>query len=416
MADVLRSVAPILLVISVLSFAGASRKLLAQDAPQPTTAPQAQPTPTQPSDDQVKADAAKAAQQARAEAAKVLFADAKKNTPNVLAGSNLAGKYYLLQVVRQNNNQTDVPGVAHTSDQGPLVIKDVVQEATADQVYEPFGAVFDLLGSFSDAGNGSYPAAQSGIQTEALGRVDWESEHYGYKNTTTAGAEVGYVRKLDFSFGGTIGLYPALVLENLTSTTETISQPNSRPMFQDAFQWQIGPRLNYPLFSHGEATFFVNFGQNFLIDQVTSFKEGDNTVTATPVSNGVGRTAGFGEAGFEAKILSTTIWQAHDDKYDTLRPLFLVATGFRKDTRLSGAGDLAGYENAQDRLFFRFSINLTKIVAYSDDVKKAAPGSIRFGVDMDRGLISQRIPTATRFFVSADFNIMQVFKPSTGSQ
>jgi hypothetical protein len=134
------------------------------------------------------------------------------------------------------------------------------------------------------------------------------------------------------------------------------------------------------------------------------------------VSNGVGRTAAFGEAGFEAKILSSTIWQAHDNKYDNLRPLFLVATGFRKDTRLSGAGDLAGYENAQDRLFFRFSINLTKIVAYSDDVKKAAPGSIRFGVDMDRGLISQRIPTATRFFVSADFNIMQVFKPSTTSK
>jgi hypothetical protein len=404
MANLLRYVSThTLLVVSILSVAGASRQLLAQDAPQPTMASQSEPAQTQPSD-----------KQAKAEAAKALFADAKKNTPEVLAGSNLERKYYFLQVVRDKNNRTGVPGIANTSE-GPLVIKDVVQDAAADQVYEPFGAVFDLLGSFSDAGNGAYPAAQSGIQTEALGRVDWESEHYGYENTTSAGAEVGYVRKLDFSFGGTIGLYPALVLENLTSTTETIAQPNARPMFQDAFQWQIGPRLNYPLFSHGEASFFVNFGQNFLIDQVTSFKEGDNTVTATPVSNGVGRTAAFGEAGFEAKILSSTIWQAHDDKYDILRPLFLVASGFRKDTRLSGAGDLAGYENAQDRLFFRFSINLTKIVAYSDEVKKAAPGSIRFGVDVDRGLISQKIPTATRFFVSADFNIMQVFKPSTGS-
>ena len=427
MANLLRYVGPILLVMSVLPFASAPRQLLTQDTEQPATAPQAQPTQAQPSDNQAKAEAAKAAAQARAEAAKAaaqaraeaakaLFNEAKTNTSVTLTGSNLARKYYLLQIAREKDNKSNVPGVANTSDEGPLVIKDVVQDATADQVYEPFGAVFDLLGSFNDAGNGAYPSAQSGIQTEVLGRVDWESEHYGYENTTTAGAEVGYVRNVDFSFGGTIGLYPALVLENLTSTTETISQPSARPMFQDAFQWQIGPRLNYPLFSHGEATFFVNFGQNFLIDQVTSFKQGDNTVTATPVSNGVGRTAGFAEAGFEAKILSSTIWQAHDNKYDNLRPLFLVATGFRKDTRLSGAGDLAGYENAQDRLFFRFSINLTKIVAYSDDVKKAAPGSIRFGVDMDRGLISQRIPTATRFFVSADFNIMQVFKPSTGSK
>lgn len=401
MAGLLRFVGR-MLVVSVALFTCAPQKLLAQDTQQPTNAPPAEQT--QANDDQAKAAATRAA-----------FAAAKGNTPNVLAGSDLARKYYLLQVVREKKNKTNVPGVSVTSS-GPVVAADVVQAAAADQLYEPFGAVFDLLGSFSDAGSGSYPNAQSGIQTEALGRVDWESEHYGYKNVTTAGAEVGYVSKLDFSFGGSIGLYPALVLENLTSTTETISQPNARPMFQDAFQWQLGPRLNYPLFSHGEATFFVNFGQNFLVDQVTSFKQGDNTVTATPVSNGVGRAAAFGEAGFEAKILSSTIWQAHDNKYDNLRPLFFVASGFRKDTRLSGAGDLGGYENAQDRLFFRFSINLTKIVAYSDQVKKAAPGSIRFGVDMDRGLISQKIPTATRFFVSADFNIMQVFKPSTSSQ
>jgi hypothetical protein len=94
----------------------------------------------------------------------------------------------------------------------------------------------------------------------------------------------------------------------------------------------------------------------------------------------------------------------------------LVAAGVRKDTRLSGSGELGGYDHPQDRLFFRFFINLTSIVSYNDQVKKASPGSIRFGIDMDRGLISQRIPTATRFFVSADFNIMQVFKPSTQSQ
>src|SRR5262249_29633730 len=154
--------------------------------------------------------------------------------------------------------------------------KDVIAAAAADQLYEPFGAVFDLLGSFSDAGNGAYPSAQSGIQTEALGRIEWESEHYGYRNVTVGSSGVGYVRKFDFSFGGALGLYPALVLENLSSTTETIAQPLARPMFQDAFQWQIGPKVNYPLYSHGEATFFVNLGQTFLINQVSSFKEGDN--------------------------------------------------------------------------------------------------------------------------------------------
>ncbi|HXM21321.1 MAG TPA: hypothetical protein VN948_08670 [Terriglobales bacterium] len=401
MANSIRLVGPTLLTISICVFACARSR--AQDTQQPTITP-APAEQTQHTDTQAKAAAAKAA-----------LAAARANTTSTLANSNLTGRYYLFQAVRDKKNPPDVQGISTTS-LGPVVAKDVITAAGADQLYEPFGAVFDLLGSFSDAGSGAFPSAQSGIQTEALGRIEWESEHYGYENVTKGSSEVDYVGKLDFSFGGAIGLYPALVLENLSSTTETIAQPLARPMFQDAFQWQVGPRLNYPLYSHGEATFFVNLGQNFLINQVTSFKEGDNTVTATPVSNGVGRTAAFGEAGFEAKILSSTIWQAHDNKYDNLRPLFLVATGVRKDTRLSGSGDLAGYDHAQDRLFFRLFINLTKIVAYNDQVKKAAPASVRFGVDMDRGLISQRVPTATRFFVSADFNIMQVFKPSTGGQ
>ena len=404
MANPIREVGPRLLSVALCVLTYGSHMLLAQDNQQPPTA--TTPTEqTQPNDKQSKVDADRKK-----------FASAKENTSGVLRNSTLARKYYLFQAVRDKNNPPNDQGISKTAS-GDLVKADVIADAGAAQLYEPFGAVFDLLGSFNDAGSGAYPSAQSGIQTEALGRVEWESEHYGYQNVTQGTSEVGYVSKFDYSFGGSVGLYPALVLQNLTNTVPgTIAQPLARPMFQDAFQWEIGPRINHPIFAHGEATLFANFGQNFLINQVTSFKDGDNTVTATPVSNGVGRTAAFGEAGIGAKIFSSTVWQAHDNKYDNLRPLFLIATGVMKDTRLSGSGDLAGYDHPQDRLFFRFIINLTSIVAYNDQVKKAVPGSLRFGIDMERGLISQRIPTATRFFVSADFNIMQVFKPSAQGQ
>jgi hypothetical protein len=405
----------------------ASQTLFAQGSQQPQTVSPA-PAEQTPNDAQAKAAAEKAAADKaaavkaatdKAAADQTAFEAAKAYTTTLLKSSDLARKYYLLQAVRNKKKPPSLapslPGISVTP-LGSVVAKDVITTAEADQLYQPFGAVFDLLGSFSDAGSGAYPSAQSGIQTELLGRVEWESEHYGYQNLAKDNLDVGYVPKLDFSFGGSVGLYPALVIENLSSTTTTIAQPLARPMFQDAFQWEIGPRLNYPLFAHGEATIFANLGQNFLINQVTSFKQGDNTVTATPVSNGVGRTAAFGEVGLEAKILSSTIWLAHDNKYDNLRPLFLIATGVKKDNRLTGSGDLGGYDHAQDRLFFRFFINLTSIVAYNDQVKKAAPGSLRFGIDMERGLFSQRIPTATRFFVSADFNIMQVFKPSSQGQ
>ena len=323
-------------------------------------------------------------------------------------------------MVKAAKNSTPQPKSNCTNVPQPADPDAAVNNAKADGTFSPFGAVFDVLAAFTDAGNGAYPAAQSSIQTEVLGKVEWESQHYGYQNTTcvdpnTGQSTFGFVRSLDFSFGGSIGIYPEMVLENLTSTTETIAQPNARPMFQDAFHWTLGPRVNYPVASHGEIGAFANFGQNFLIDQVTSFKDGDNTVVATPVSNGVGRAAGFIEGGIQGRILGRAIWVAHDNKYDLLRPAFLIAGGVRKDWRYTRAGDLGAYSNPRDRVFFQFFVNLTQIVGYTNDIQKQAPASIRFGIDLDRGMLDQRIPTATRYYISADINLMNIFKPSTSS-
>jgi hypothetical protein len=338
---------------------------------------------------------------------------AKKETFNALKNSTLSERYYLFQLARVNKPNSG--GVSQFSLDGGAknyYAPALKEAARADGTYEPFGAVFDVLGSFGDAGSDSVPSAQSGIQTQLFGAIKWESEHFGYENTVSA-EQVGYKRKVDFSFSGEFGLYPALVLENLTSTTTTIAQPNARPMFQDAFHWTIGPNLNFLQFSHGESTAFVSFGQNFLINEVTSYKQGDNTVTATPVSNGVGRAAAFVEGGLQTKILANPIWVAHDDKISHLSPLFLVASGVRRDTRFSASGDLAGYDRPEERLFFRFYINLTKVVSYTDETKPANPASVRFGVDLERPIFDQRVPTATRFFVSADLDIMKIFRPST---
>lgn len=339
---------------------------------------------------------------------------AKKTTIDLLKASTLSQRYYLFQ--KSKTNRSDSAGISSFSLDGEEAKEDfyapAIKEAVkADGTFEPFGAVFDVLASFGDAGSGSVPSAQSGIQTQLFGNIKWESEHFGYQNTASGG-QVGYVKKIDFSFGGEIGLYPALVLENLTSTTATIAQPKARPMFQDAFHWTIGPNMNFLQWAHGESTAFADLGQNFLINEVTSFKQGDDTITATPVSNGVGRAAIFYEAGLQTKILASPIWVAHDDKISNLAPLFSIATGIRKDTRFTASGDLAGYNHSQERFFFRFFINLTKVVSYTDETKPASPASVRFGVDMDRPILEERVPTATRFFVSADFDIMKVFRPT----
>lgn len=59
--------------------------------------------------------------------------------------------------------------------------------------------------------------------------------------------EINYKHNIDFSFGGMIGLYPDLVMENLSSATATIAQPKNRPMFQDSFRWTLGPKVSYPV-------------------------------------------------------------------------------------------------------------------------------------------------------------------------
>jgi hypothetical protein len=355
----------------------------------------------------------------------------RKGTVTLVKNNSISERYLLLQKIKEH--PPDSSGVSSFDLNGSTqeVSADAVKAAaTADGTYEPFGAVFDVLGSFGDAGSGSVPGAQTGIQTQAFGVINWESEHYGYKNCSTPGGQVTYkdcetvekdgtrkthTQRLDFSFGGQLGLYPAVVLENLTSTSVTIAQPKARPMFQDAFHWTIGPNLNYVVFAHGEASAFADFGQNFLINEVSSYKEGDGTVTATPVSNGVGRATFFTEGGLQFKILANPIWLAHDDKVSNLSPLFMVAAGVRRDNRFNASGDLTGYDKAPDRVFFRFFLTLTKIGSVTDATKPAAPASIRFGVEVEKPFSEQRIPTATRFYVSANLDILKLFRPSSPS-
>ena len=125
MANLNRLVGPTLLAVAICLLACTSQGALAQDTQQPESGTPTLGNQTQLNDRQAKADAANAA-----------FATTKANTPIVLAGSDLAHKYYLLQVVREKNNQTHVPGVAVT-DVEPVVAADVVKATATNQLYEP---------------------------------------------------------------------------------------------------------------------------------------------------------------------------------------------------------------------------------------------------------------------------------------
>lgn len=275
------------------------------------------------------------------------------------------------------------------------------------QLYdETFGASLDVAASFGDTGSNGIPSATNSIQTEPLGQLQFESEHFFYDWAQCVS------HKPTLSFGGTVGLRPALVLENLTSTG-TITNSSLRPMFQDAFGWSLGPKFNLAT-SRSQFSMFATLGGNYLVSQVTSFKQGDDTVTATPISNSVGQSALFGETGIEWKLLNTNIVNAYINKTDALNPPFDVSVGFRDDARFRRAGDLPKtYADPQGFVFFRFEVGLNKISNYTGTQVNPGKGyTFKFGVDYEKPAHESRMPTATRYYVSANIDLMQLFKPS----
>jgi hypothetical protein len=273
--------------------------------------------------------------------------------------------------------------------------------------HEQIGSSLILAGSFGDTGANGIPSAQNTIQIEPLAQIRFESGHYFYDWKECIS------HRPTFSFGGIIGLTPALVMENLSSTTATIKIPNNRPMFQDAFGWSLGPKVNVA-FHNSQFTAFATLGENYLLSQVTSFKQGDDTITATPVSNNVGQSALFWESGVQWKLLNTDIVNAYINKTDVLDPPFDVSFGYRNDSRFKRAGDLANITNPQAYAFFRFTVGLNKIANWNSTAVNPGKGyTFKFGVDYERRLGGSQMPNATRYYVSANLDIMQLFKPST---
>jgi hypothetical protein len=300
--------------------------------------------------------------------------------------------------------------VADTCPAGSQAAAPTPQDITA--YVDKFGANLNVLGSFGDAGAKGIPSAQNSIQPEALGQVEFESEHFGFDWARCSNLTISH--RPTFSFGGKIGLVPALVMENLsTSSTTPLMNPKNRPMFQDAFGWNLTARINVATSHFSQFDAFSTLGEDYLLSQVTSFKQGDDTITATPVSNNVGQSALYWETGVQWKYLNTDIINAYNNKTDILNPPFDISTGYRQDGRFKGVGDLAGFLNPEKYIFLRFTVGLDKIVNWSGDQVLPGKGyTFKFGIDYERPIGDGNMPTATRYYVSANIDVMKIFKPS----
>lgn len=298
-------------------------------------------------------------------------------------------------------------------------LQSLVQHQMSDEgLSEPFAAVLDTSAEITDTGTGNVPSATGSLQPQAKGLITWESSHFGHQKAddeTMSGSSS--VHHPDFSFGGQFGYAPVFTLVNLTNASGAALSPKARPMFQQGFVWSIRPQLNVPLFQFlhdqlsSELAVFGEVGETILTSSVTSFKQSNDTITATLVSNNVGNGATYFESGIQFRLYNSDLATVHLNK-NYLTPKFYVESGFKVDDRFKAEGDLAGYDSPRNRAFVRFLVSLTNIRKTLGTADPKDSFSVDFGVDREMPISESRVPASTRIIIRGSLDIMKLLKGS----
>lgn len=282
----------------------------------------------------------------------------------------------------------------------------------AQDTFEPFAANLDTAAELTDTGTGNVPSATGSLQPQAKGVITWESAHFGSDDTNGAND-----RWYDFSFGGQFGYVPIYTLVNLTNSAGTALTPKARPMFQQGFVWSIRPQLNVHLppvvnnLLSEEVAVFGGVGQSILTSPVNSFKQSNDTITATIVSNNVGNGALFYETGLQYRLYNTDLATVHRDK-SFLNPSFFLESGFKIDSRFKAEGDLAGYDSPRNRAFVRFLVSLNKVTNARGTSEPKEPFSVDFGIAHEIPVSESRVPASTRIIIRGSMDVMKLLKGS----
>lgn len=282
----------------------------------------------------------------------------------------------------------------------------------AQDTFEPFAANLDTAAELTDTGTGNVPSATGSLQPQAKGVITWESAHFGADDTDGT-----YDRGFDFSFGGQFGYAPVYTLVNLANSAGTALTPKTRPMFQQGFVWSIRPQFNIHLpavvnnLLSEELAVFGGVGQSILTSPVNSFKQSNDTITATIVSNNVGNGAAFYETGLQYRLYNSDLATIHRDK-SFLSPSFLLESGFKVDNRFKAEGDLAGYDSPRNRAFVRFLVSLNKVINARGTNEPKEPFSVDFGIAHEMPVSESRVPASTRIIIRGSIDVLKLLKGS----
>jgi len=267
---------------------------------------------------------------------------------------------------------------------------------------EPFAAALDTGLTITDAGNTVIPYARSATGKLPFGLIDWESKHFFEHGRT------------DWSFGGRLGLLPALTLvnrsdEKLGADGNPVAKWPLHPLFQDAFHWDVNARFSVHTSESSELSLLGRAGQAQLLEETQAVGTQQSPVSTSLLPNGPGRSAWLWDVGPEFRMFDNPLDNVHEDKtYHS--PVFAIGGGLRRNYRFRRDGPLTDFTSPEMRWFFRFSISLNKVID-----RRAADGdpktfSIGFAVEHEgplrRAALASTVPSGTRIVLTANFDVL----------
>jgi hypothetical protein len=252
----------------------------------------------------------------------------------------------------------------------------------------------------------SSTAVSTGTKTDALAHIEWSSKHFGDESSSP----------IDFSFGGSFGLQPALTLLTTpppaTGTTPVSAITTSQ--YQSAFIWNLNAAGNVHTWSHAETSGLIRAGQVRLLsgNGATIVDQGTNSTLLIPVNGNTDRFAWFYEGGMEFNYYNKALEVVHAEK-GQLNPLFNAGLFYEVDTRFKQSAGLVGFDSPDRRLVFHFMINGLKIFDRRPDTTSSKPWSISFGVQHERGFGTNPLPSGTEIIIRGDLELLKLISPGS---
>jgi hypothetical protein len=305
-----------------------------------------------------------------------------------------------------------------------LVAHDLVPSVAAELVTGL--NVFQSAGGFtSNPTPGTVTAAKAGATVAPVAYLAWESRHYG--------AELG--TPLEFSLSGKFGQIPALVLlEPKTLPSASACAALKNPVgpclsdlsiaFENAIAGYFSARVNRRIGEAGEFSARVGGAESYLTSESFVVGDGVGSTAALPIKNGFEQGAPWVDTAVEIKIYDKNLDLVHATK-DILAPTVQAEAGFRRDYRFALHQELTqvitdatsntvqGFDHPAQRYFYRFSLGNISLVTKDDQGPHTFVMS--FGLEGEGAWpfgktgTGPRIPSAVRFFVKGDVNIVKAF-------